>query len=346
VTQALLVALLALLAPTQAPAADEQAGAFEAAFALKRQQKPAEAAAAFEEFARQYPRSPRIGEARVEAGVGWFAHARAQMVMNRATPKSDEAFAKALRTFGDLIRELPGDPSAGRAQYMLGSTHFFLGDLAAAEADYGGVLANFPKDAKYVPKALERRAAMRRHLLQTDLALQDLQRYAKEHPKGEESQSVSRYIELASMLDKPSPPLKVEAWIQGGPVTPGPPAGKVLGLLFFSTWCDKCEKQQAFLLDLERRYAPAGFVLVGVMNHGHQQTVDSVRTWLAANDIRFPVLMDASQGTASGFRNSSTPDLVLIDRAGRVRWHDNPEVLHDYTMETLLAEEPSPAGSR
>jgi outer membrane protein assembly factor BamD (BamD/ComL family)/peroxiredoxin len=342
-----LVALLPLVRLPQAPPAppapapDPEKAAFDAAFALKKQQKPAQAAVAFEEIARKYPQSPRIGEALIEAGVGWFGVGRDKLVLNRATEESDQAFAKAMKIFMDLVHDRPTDPSAGRAQYMIGSTHFFLGDLAAAEADYGAVITKFPNDSKYAPKSLERRSAMRRHLLENDLALADLQLYVKDHPKGEDLEGVQKYLQFASLFDKPAPALRVEAWVQGGPVDLEKQKGQVVGIYFFAKWCEKCEKQRTFVLDLERRYAKAGLVLVGVVNHSQKQTVESVKPWLVENDIHFPVLMDANQATAGSFHESTIPDLVLIDKAGKVRWHDNPSQLWDFTLEALLAEDPS-----
>jgi tetratricopeptide (TPR) repeat protein len=337
-------AAILALEPRQAPsapAADPETAAFDAAFALKKKQKAAEAAVAFEEIVRRFPQSPRLGEAIVEAGVGWYGAGREEQVLNRATVASDRDFAKAIKLFGDLVRDHPTDPSAGRARFLIGSVHFCLGDLAAAESDYGEVMTKFPSDAKYASKALERRSAMRRHLLENDLALADLQRYVQSYPAGEDLAAVKKHLQFASLFDKPAPPLRVEEWVQGGPVKLDQQKGKVVGVYFFATWCEKCEKQRPFVLDLERRYAPAGLVLLGVVNHSQKQTVELVKSWLVEKEIRFPVLMDANQATAGSFGESTIPDLVLVDRAGKVRWHDNPSQLWDFTIEALLSEDPS-----
>jgi hypothetical protein len=37
---------------------------------------------------------------------------------------------------------------------------------------------------------------------------------------------------------------------------------------------------------------------------------------------------------------------VLIDRLGRVRWHDNPANLQDATLELLLGEDPDRVPTR
>jgi thiol-disulfide isomerase/thioredoxin len=337
-----LAAVLACTLGLRAAPVDVESDAFTAAYALKKNGKSLEAAAAFEAIARAHPDSPRVGEALVEAGVGWFGAGRSGQVLHRSTPASDEAFAKAQSFFESVANDRPKDPAAGRAQYMLGSTALFLGDLAGAETGYGIVLEKFAGDAKYAPKSLERRSAVRRHLLQNDLALDDLHRYQKQFPKGEEIESVNRHAQYTAMMGKPAPALDVETWLQGGPHTLPDLRGRVVALYFFATWCDKCEAQTPFVADLERRLAPAGLVLIGVFNHGKGQTNESVRAFLAEHAIRFPAMMDRGR-TQAAYLGQKIPDLVLIDRSGMLRWHDNPEVLSDYTVETLLGEEPGSA---
>lgn len=326
-----------------APAADPETVAIDAAFALKKQQKNMDAAQAFEAFVQRFPDSARVPEALVEAGVGWYAAARAKMSLHRATEESNALSAKATKIFADFLKDRAKDPQAGRVQYLVGMNRFFLGDLAGAEAAFDAVMTKYSADPKYVPLALERRSAMRRHLLATDLALADLQRYVREYPKGESLDKVQKALQFTSMFEKPAPGLKIEAWVQGGPIKLEEQKGKVVGLLFFATWCPHCEEERPFILELERRYGPAGLALVGVVNHAQKQTVESVRAWLPKNDIKFPVFMDANQATAGAYHESTIPDLALIDKKGNVRWQDNPSALWDYTIETLLAEEDSAA---
>lgn len=335
----LALAFLSMLwigAPVRAP--DAEADAFKAAYALKTGGKSAEAAVAFEAIASTYPASARLGEALVEAGVGWFSVGKSRQMLHRTNPKSDEAFARAAELFARVATERKGDPTAGRAQYMLGSTALFQGDLAVAELEYGIVLEKFPGDLKYAPKALERRAAVRRHLLQDDLALADMRLYREKYPQGEESASVSRYLQFAVMNGKPAPALDAEAWVQGGPHSIDELRGHVVGVYFFATWCEKCEAELPFLLDLERRRSPSGFVLIGVIDHSKGQAIPSAKQFCSDRGIPFAVMMDKG-GTTPAFLGQVIPDLVLIDKAGRVRWHDHPASLSEYTIETLLGEE-------
>jgi TolA-binding protein/thiol-disulfide isomerase/thioredoxin len=334
-----------VVAPAPAAPADPATAAFDAAMDLKRKQKHVETAQAFEAFVKQFPDSPRVPEAIVEAGVGWYAAARAKMVLHRATEDSDALSAKATKIFADFLKERPKDPQAGRVQYLVGMNRFFLGDLAGAEAAFDAVMTKYPDDPKYVPLSLERRSAMRRHLFENDLAVADLQRYVRDFPKGENLEKVQKALQYSTLFDKPAPALRIEAWVQGGPLTLDKLKGKVVGLLFFATWCPHCEEERPFILELDRRYAPAGLALVGVVNHSQNQTVESVRAWLPKNEVRFPVLMDANQATAGSYHESTIPTLVLIDKSGKVRWLENPSALWDYTIETLLAEDDSAASA-
>lgn len=331
-------AVFALWIGARSSAPDAEADAFTAAYALKTSGRSAQAAAAFETIASTYPESPRLGEALVEAGVGWFAVGKSRQMLYRSNPRSDEAFAKASELFARVASDRTSDPAAGRAQYMLGSTALFQGDLAGAEMEYGTVLEKFSGNLKYAPKALERRAAVRRHLLQDDLALADMLRYREKYPNGEEAGSVARYIQLAAMNGRPAPRLDPETWLQGGPHPIDELRGRVVGLYFFATWCEKCEGDLPFVLELERRMSPSGFVLIGVLDRSKGQTSSSVMKYFSEHRIRFAAMMDKAS-TTPAYLGQSIPDLVLIDKAGRVRWHDHPASLSDYTIETLLGEE-------
>ena len=328
---------LALLAPLAGAGETED---WAAAMALKQAQRGRDAAAAFEAIARTYPQSARAGEALVEAGVGWFGVARGEQVLHRCPPQARETFARALGFFRRVVEERPGDPSAGRAQYMCGSVHLFLGDLAEAERAYGRVLDRFPEDQKYAPKALERRAFVRRHRLDAQGALEDLARHSRDHAKGEDSASVARYLQLMQSYGKPAPELQAELWLQGEPQSLAALRGDVVAVYFFASWCENCAAEKAFVLDLHRRFEERGLRWVGVVDRQRGQTPETLRPFLAKEGLPFPVMLDRGP-TIAAYEATKIPELVLIDRLGRVRWHDNVANLADETLETLLTEDPA-----
>ncbi len=346
-----LITALSLTASVHA--ADAETDAWDAAMALKVKSQKLQGAAAievflqtasaFESFAKTHASSARARDALAEAGVAWFAVGRNRQVMHRSPPSSVEAFQTALNVFGALVAEHPADPAAARAQYMRGSTQLFLGDLESAELEYTLAIDNYPSD-KYFGKALERRAAVRRHLLKNDLAVSDMHRYQKEAPQGSEDANVIvKQLEYSAMIGKPAPALDVETWIQGEPVELSSLRGEVVMLYFFASWCTNCEREREFMNDLFQRYSASGLRMIGVTDHSESQTVSSVQAKLAQSPLTCVAFMDRGQ-TLRAYSTDKFPDAVLIDRQGRVRWHDNPAALSDWTVEALLLEGPVSPG--
>lgn len=324
------------------PAPNAAAPTFEAAQALKQKADYAGAAAAFDAFALANAGTPRGVEALVEKGVCLFSLGRAQQKNLRNTERSTATLTSALAVFQGVVEAHGSDPSAGRAQYMKGSAQLFLGDIAAAESEYGKGFERFRADVKYAPKSLERRAAMRRHLLRSSESTADLRMYLQLFPASDagDKASVERYLELATLSGAKAPALHATSWIQGDPTTLDALHGDVVVLYFFATWCENCEKARPFVLDLFARTEPHGVRWIGLVDKTQGQTPESVRAFLATKELRFPVVQD--DGTnAKRERATKIPHMVVIDRGGRVRWSDNPQNLQDATIDLLLAEDPS-----
>lgn len=335
----------AILALQGAPN-DAAVEAWKAADTLKKKADYGAAAALFERFPSSYPESPRAVEALVEAGVCWFSAGRAAQVLHRMTPAARTGFDKALALFERVTTEHPELPLASRAQSMKGSTHLFAGELELAADAYGDVLARFPGDRYYFGKALERRAFVRRHLLDAQGAIEDLRRWQKEvNSPADTVKSVAAALELALSCGKPAPPLAPEQWLQGAPTTLTALHGEVIALYFFASWCTNCTRELPFVLDLQNRFVRRGVHFLGVVDHSKGQTPESLRAYLASSNIPYPVMLDNGQAAAL-YKAGALPYMVLIDRAGRIRWCDSPENLADATLEALLAEELKPAAPK
>jgi len=327
-------------APAPAPAAATADSAWAAAHELKKKADYEKAGQAFAAYAREFPGTPRGIEAIVEEGVCLFSLGRARQRLQQNNQDSLQAFGRASARFELVAKDHAASAVAGRAQYMRGTVAMFSGDLQLAEREYGVAIERFATDAKYLPKSIERRAAVRRHMLRTGDAQADLTRYVRDFPKGEDVESAKRYLSMMQLFGKPGPELVAETWIQGDAQRLANLRGDVVVLYFFATWCENCEKARPFLLDLQQRFEAMGVRWIGLVDHSKGQTVESVRQFAAEKGIRFPVMMD-NGGTSVAYRGQKIPDIVILDREGRVRWHDNPANLQDATIELLLTEDPS-----
>lgn len=327
-------------APTPTVATSPAEAAWAAAHALKNKKDFEKAGAAFAAYARDFPGTPRSIEAIVEEGVCWFSIGRARQQLQQNNQDSFQAFGRAELRFESVVQEHGASAVAGRAQYMRGTVAMFSGDLVGAEREYGTAIERYASDPKYLPKSIERRAAVRRHLLKTAEARADLTRYVREFPKGEDVESSKRYLAMVEQFEKPGPELVATSWVQGDAQFLASLRGDVVVLYFFATWCENCEKARPFLLDLQKRFEAMGVRWVGIVDRSKGQTLESVRAFLGQNGIPFPVLQD-NGGMSAAYRGQKIPDIVVLDRLGRVRWHDNPANLQDATIELLLTEDPS-----
>jgi peroxiredoxin len=226
-----------------------------------------------------------------------------------------------------------------------------MGDLDAAEKDFTIAIDKYRSDKKYYGKSLERRAAVRRHMLKTSLSLADLELYRKDLGNGgddvelnKDAELVNRYLGYTLMFGKPAPPLDVESWVQGEPTTLEQLHGEVVVLYFFATWCPNCAKEREHALDIVARFEPMGVKFIGVITHSQGTTAEIARPFLAANKYDFPVIMDKGS-TVGNYQSGKIPDLVIIDRAGRVRWHDHPANLQDSTLDAVIGEDDTAAPS-
>ncbi|TAJ25232.1 MAG: TlpA family protein disulfide reductase, partial [Planctomycetota bacterium] len=238
-----------------------------------------------------------------------------------------------------VIGEFAQTPHAARAQFVASNVHLALGDLAASldAAEQG--LTKFASDTRYAPKALLRRAELRHHLLQPQLALADYQQWKKANPRPSgdaEGAQVELSLEYLPKLDQPAPPLEVVA-VRGALPELAKLRGKVVGLLFFDVECHNCPKEVPFLNELVRRYGKRGFELVALANRKKGATAEAVGKYAQEHGFGWQVALDAGN-TFDAYAAEMSPNLVLVDRKGTARWHEHPAQLADWTIEALLEE--------
>lgn len=342
--------LLALPAPQGGtpPQPDALEVEWNAALGLKQQSKWPEAAAAFDAFAKGHAADARATQALVEESVCWIGLAKTQQLLHQNTPESTANFKKAGTIVEQLVAQKPADPAAPRAQYLVGQVALYLGDAEAARKAYDTGLARTKPGDEYVGKLLDRRSFARRILLDNQGALADLQECLKLHPQSDAKDPLNVALRYTQGLDKPAPAWRADHWALSDPLPPEVYAGDVVVLFFLASWCDKCAREKEYEKDLRTRYGPQGVRFVGVVQPWQQHngktrhTLESFTAFAAASGYGFPLLLDSGDGpgaTATAFGCESLPDMVVIDRAGRLRWHDHPANLLDLTLQILLAEE-------
>ncbi|HLK47784.1 MAG TPA: TlpA disulfide reductase family protein, partial [Bryobacteraceae bacterium] len=135
---------------------------------------------------------------------------------------------------------------------------------------------------------------------------------------------INKNINLLALEGKPAPPLEgfSLAALKGKPVL----------LFFWAHWCPDCKADVPVIAAVEKKFAAQGLTLVGPTRlYGYaaggdpappaaeKQYIEQIRNQYYAPLGKFPDPVSA--GNFQTYGASTTPTLVLIDRAGIVRYY-------------------------
>ena len=117
---------------------------------------------------------------------------------------------------------------------------------------------------------------------------------------------------------------------------------KPIYLKFWATWCVPCREQMPHFEATQQRLGDR-IALVAV-DLGLNDSLEAVKTFRASHPMSMPVAFDDDGQLAEAFHVSVTPQHILIDRSGVIRYighATNPELEH--AIEALLGDVPATA---
>jgi peroxiredoxin len=93
--------------------------------------------------------------------------------------------------------------------------------------------------------------------------------------------------------------------------------GQVVMINFWATWCGPCRQEMPLLQQIQAKYEPLGFTLVGI---NVEPDSTEAQAWLTKVPVSFPILFDRQNTVAESFGVVGMPSTVFIDRSGNVRY--------------------------
>jgi thiol-disulfide isomerase/thioredoxin len=143
---------------------------------------------------------------------------------------------------------------------------------------------------------------------------------------------IRKNMNLLTLEGKPAPLLEESDWLGPKPSSLAALRGHPVLLFFWAHWCPDCKAEAPVLASLRNTYGPKGLVLIGPTRlYGYvaggneaapaieKQYIDQMRRRYYAALADMPVPIGATNFLTYGA--STTPTLILIDRAGVVRFY-------------------------
>ncbi|MEO8596046.1 MAG: TlpA disulfide reductase family protein [Candidatus Solibacter sp.] len=164
-------------------------------------------------------------------------------------------------------------------------------------------------------------------------ALEYLQAQMKQFTGTSLLERIRKNINLLSLEGKPAPAFDArQTWLAGKPVTLESLRGRPVLLFFWAHWCSDCKAEVEVIAKLKGTFEKDGLAVVGPTRlygyaaGGDEATPAKEKAYIEEIRRKFytalrdmPVPLSSANFVAYGA--SSTPTLVLIDRAGIVRYY-------------------------
>jgi thiol-disulfide isomerase/thioredoxin len=155
--------------------------------------------------------------------------------------------------------------------------------------------------------------------------------------------SIASSRDLLALVGKDAFPLKVEAWINGAPLTDADLKGKVVLLDFWAVWCGPCIATFPELRKWHEKYGNKGLVIIGLTDYFNyawneeagraakstlkvtlEQEQAMLRKFAAHHDVPFRFGIHTGIRSLDGelakyYKVTGLPHVVIIDRAGKIR---------------------------
>jgi thiol-disulfide isomerase/thioredoxin len=146
------------------------------------------------------------------------------------------------------------------------------------------------------------------------------------------TERIRKNVNLLSLEGKPAPPLDEADWLGSKPPSLAAIQGHPVMLFFWAHWCGDCKGEVPILANLQKNFGPQGLVVIAPTRlYGYaaggedtppaaeKRYIESVRQqyYSALPGMAAPL----SAANFQTYGASTTPTIVLIDRAGTVRFY-------------------------
>ncbi len=158
---------------------------------------------------------------------------------------------------------------------------------------------------------------------------------------GGEGKSAEQCTEHRLTVGDPAPPLTIDSWVKGQPVT-GYEKGRVYVVEFWATWCGPCVRSMPHLTEIQKKYTDRGVTVIGVTSVDKRNTPEKVKQMVADKKdvLDYTIAWDKDRATNESWmkaaKQNSIPCVFIVDQNARIAYIGYPEDM-DQPLESIVA---------
>jgi cytochrome c biogenesis protein CcmG/thiol:disulfide interchange protein DsbE len=157
---------------------------------------------------------------------------------------------------------------------------------------------------------------------------------------------LQKNLNLIALVGQPAPPLQATEYLGPKPATLASLKGSPVLLFFWAHWCGDCKAEVPIIARLRQEFAPDGLVVIGPTQlygyaaQGADATPEQERAYIESVRARYYASLQdmpvpLSKQNFNSYGASTTPTLVVLNRAGQVAMYHPGALSYDELREAL-----------